>query len=68
LADHADAIYVRVQRGDGWRNVAYADLTPDGQADWLERVLAGWDGPVRVVRPRTRSRIRHLISLAGREA
>jgi hypothetical protein len=54
IADHADAIYVRVSHDDRWVAVAYTDLAPDDQADylvqWLDKALDGWDGPFRVVR------------------
>jgi hypothetical protein len=42
-----------VRHGE-WTSLAYAKLTPDEQAAWLEewisRVLEGWEGPLRAAR------------------
>jgi hypothetical protein len=57
LADHPDGIYVRVRREQGWVSPAYADLTPEEQAEWLVKwtapVVDGWEGPYRVPRATT---------------
>jgi hypothetical protein len=54
LAEHADSIYVWAVRHGEWTSLAYAKLTPDEQAAWLEewisRVLEGWEGPLRAAR------------------
>ena len=36
LAEHAEEIYVWAERDGEWTSLAYAELTPDEQAAWLD--------------------------------